>query len=486
MKPVQFGTDGWRGVMAADFTFERVEQVAAVAAQVLVEVYGGDREPVVAVGFDRRFLSEKFAQRAAQAIAEQGIGVRLADRFAPTPALSWAAWAGGGVGAIVITASHNPPEYNGLKIKGAFGGSVPVTVTQAVEARLAQGAIEGSQTRGALATFNPWPDYLEALRGKVDLAAIQDAVQSGRLRVWTDPMHGAAAGGLGQLLALPDTPYLQEIRGQANAWFGGHPPEPLAAYLQPLLQAMRAGEGELRVGLAFDGDGDRIAAADGEGNYLNSQVLIPILIDHLAGKRGLRGELIKTISGSDFMPQVAARHGLPTWETHVGYKYIAERMLTNQAQGQSTLLGGEESGGIGYGSHIPERDALLSALYLLEAVALSGEDLGQYYRRLQRELRFDRVYDRRDVRLPNAEARAQVETRLAQAPLTEIAGAAVTGVRSGDGYKFRLADGDWAMVRFSGTEPLLRLYVEAATGDRVAEVLAWLGQELAPPPAVPN
>jgi phosphomannomutase len=208
--------------------------------------------------------------------------------------------------------------------------------------------------------------------------------------------------------------------------------------------------------------------------------LIPVLIDHLAGRRGMRGELIKTISGSDFMPQVAARYDLPTWETHVGYKYIAERMLTNRAQGQHTLLGGEESGGIGYGTHIPERDALLSALYLLEAVALSGEDLGQYYRRLQQELGFAKVYDRRDVRLPDAAARAQVETRLAESPFTEIAGSAVTHVRSGDGYKFRLADGDWAMVRFSGTEPLLRLYVEAATGDRVTAMLAWLAQELAP------
>jgi len=477
MTPVRFGTDGWRGVIAADFTFERVGQVAAAAAQVLVEVYGGDREPVVAVGFDRRFLSEKFAQRAATAIAEQGIGVRLADRYAPTPALSWAATQG--VGALVITASHNPPEYNGLKIKGAFGGSVPVAVTAAVEFLLTKG--EGSPCGGGTVQgFNPWTEYLAALRPKVDLAAIQEAVRSGRLRVWVDPMHGAAAGGLAQLLALPDTPYLQEMRAQADAWFGGHPPEPLAAYLQPLLTAVGTGEGALRVGLAFDGDGDRIAAADGEGNYLNSQVLIPVLIDHLAGRRGMRGELIKTISGSDFMPQVAARYDLPTWETHVGYKYIAERMLTNRAQGQHTLLGGEESGGIGYGTHIPERDALLSALYLLEAVALSGEDLGQYYRRLQQELGFAKVYDRRDVRLPDAAARAQVETRLAQSPFTEIAGSAVTHVQSGDGYKFRLADGDWAMVRFSGTEPLLRLYVEAATGDRVTAMLAWLVQELAP------
>ncbi|MFQ3680525.1 MAG: phosphoglucomutase/phosphomannomutase family protein, partial [Pseudanabaenaceae cyanobacterium] len=325
-QPIRFGTDGWRGVMAAEFTFERVAAVAAAAAQVLVEVYGGERQPVVAVGFDRRFLSAKFAQRAAQAITEQGMDVRLADRYAPTPALSWAAWAGGGVGALVITASHNPPEYNGLKIKGAFGGSVPLEVTQAVEARLTTGELRPVSGGGRLETFNPWVAYLEALRPKVDLAAIQDAVRSGRMRVWVDPMHGAAAGGLAQLLALPDTPYFQEIRGQADAWFGGNPPEPLAAYLQPLLTAVGTGGEGLRVGLAFDGDGDRIAAADGAGNYLNSQILIPVLIAHLAARRGLGGELIKTISGSDFMPQVAAHYGLPTWETNVGYKYIAERM----------------------------------------------------------------------------------------------------------------------------------------------------------------
>jgi phosphomannomutase len=230
----------------------------------------------------------------------------------------------------------------------------------------------------------------------------------------------------------------------------------------------RTQDAGLSVGFVFDGDSDRIAAVDGQGNFLSSQVLIPILIEHLAVRRGLSGEVVKTVSGSDLMPRVAALHNLSVHETAVGYKYIADRMLSHQV-----LLGGEESGGIGYGTHIPERDALLSALYLLEAIAQSGLDLSDLYKALQVKTGFNSAYDRIDLHLSGMEVRSRLIEQLQSQPLTEIAGQAVVDCNTIDGYKFRLADGRWLMIRFSGTEPVLRLYCEAPTLEQVHQTLNW-------------
>jgi phosphomannomutase len=224
----------------------------------------------------------------------------------------------------------------------------------------------------------------------------------------------------------------------------------------------------LTVGLVFDGDCDRIAAVDGQGNFLSSQILIPILIDHLTRRRNFSGEIVKTVSGSDLIPLVAKLHHLEVFETAVGYKYIADRMLAAEV-----LLGGEESGGIGYGSHIPERDALLSALYVLEAIVESGLDLGDYHRQLQQQTNFISAYDRIDLPLASMEVRGRLLQQLQNQPLQEIAGLAVIDCQTIDGYKFRLTDKSWLMIRFSGTEPVLRLYCEASTIEQVHQTLAW-------------
>jgi phosphomannomutase len=218
----------------------------------------------------------------------------------------------------------------------------------------------------------------------------------------------------------------------------------------------------------FDGDSDRIAAVDGNGNFLSSQILIPVLLHHLVAERGFDGEFVKTISGSDLMPKVAALYNLPVFETPIGYKYIADRMLETKV-----LLGGEESGGIGYGNHIPERDALLSALYVLEAVVQSGRDLSDLYSELQRQTGFTSDYDRIDLPLASMDARDRLLHQLQTQPLTEVAGRRVVDVLTVDGYKFRLEDGSWLLIRFSGTEPVLRLYCEAADLPRVHETLNW-------------
>lgn len=469
---IKFGTDGWRGVIAREFTFERLEQVAPVAAEVLAQTYGtaGTTRRII-VGYDRRFLSEEFAQATARAVSLAGFEVLLADTFAPTPAFSWIVKQTQALGALVITASHNPGIYSGLKIKGAFGGSVPPEITAQVETRLAMNqAPVAVETPGQIQTFNPWPDYCQVLGSKVQLPLIQQAIAEGRLEVFVDVMYGATAGGLAQILGCP----IQELHSQRDPLFGGGAPEPLPRYLGELCQILRSRHqgtptAPIRVGFVFDGDGDRIAAVDGAGNFLSSQILIPILIQHLAVCRGLQGEVIKTLSGSDLMPRVAALYRLPVYETAIGYKYIADRMLTTD----NVLLGGEESGGIGYGNHIPERDGLLSALYLLEAIAESGQGLSQLYQQLQAQTNFSSAYDRIDLPLASMESRAQLLEQLQTQPPQEIIGLPVIDCQSIDGYKFRLADQSWLLIRFSGTEPILRLYSEAPTLKQVHQILNW-------------
>lgn len=465
---IKFGTDGWRGIIAADFTFDRVAMVAPIAAQVLANVYGettGNRK--IIVGYDRRFLAETFASQAAEAIQAAGFDVLLSESYAPTPAFSWAAKKLNALGAIVMTASHNPAPYLGLKVKGAFGGSVPPEITRQIEGLL-DGELSRQETPGSLEIFNPWPSYCEGLRAKVDIDLIKNAIAQNKITVFADVMHGAAAGGLAQLLGLP----IREINSDRNPLFDGGAPEPLPRYLSQLFRVMRThnrkDSASLSIGFVFDGDSDRIAAVDREGNFLSSQILIPILIEHLATRRGLTGEVVKTVSASDLIPRVASLYNLPVFETAVGYKYIADRMLESNVS-----IGGEESGGIGYGTHIPERDALLSALYLLEAVVQSGMDLSDIYRGLQSQTNFFSAYDRIDLPLASMDVRSRLLEQLQNQPLTKIVGQDVVDCNKIDGYKFRLADGSWLMIRFSGTEPVLRLYCEASHLEAVYERLNW-------------
>lgn len=466
VNPIKFGTDGWRGIIAADFTFDRVALLAPLAAQVLADNYGqitGSRTMIV--GYDRRFMAEDFAQTAAESLQKAGFDVLLSQSYAPTPAFSWAARSENALGAIVLTASHNPAKYLGLKVKGYFGGSVSPEITQQIEALLSNPP-QFNAAAGKLSTFEPWSGYCQGLRQKVNIAAIANAIKSGQLKVYSDVMHGAAATGLERLLGVGIT----ELRGNRDPLFGGGSPEPLPRNLREIIDklAHSANLAPLRVGLVFDGDSDRVAAIDGRGNFLSTQNLIPILIEHLAGKKGMRGEIVKTVSGSDLIPKLASLYGLSVFETPIGYKYIADRMLTTPV-----LIGGEESGGVGYGTHIPERDALLSALYVLEAVVESGQDLSDLYAQLQDKTGFHSEYDRIDLPLANMEARDQLITALDKEPLREIAGKQVTDCNTMDGYKFRLEDGSWLLIRFSGTEPVLRLYCESSTLDRVQEILAW-------------
>ena len=473
--PIRFGTDGWRGILGVDITMERLLPVAAAAARELASSAApGTESREVVIGYDRRFLAPELAEAMASAVRGAELVPILATSPVPTPACSWAVQERRALGALVITASHNPPEWLGLKIKGPFGGSVEGDFTARVEKRLHAGGIT-VPIEGEVERFDALGSYLAGLKRKIDGASLAAGLKHLGLMVIVDPMHGSAAGCLPALLGeeAMAAGTLREIRGGRDTLFGGHPPEPLAPYLGLLVKEVRAitEAGRPALGIVFDGDGDRIAAVDERGRFCSTQLLMPLLIDHLAGTRGLPGKVVKTVSGSDLMALVAEDLGREVMEKPVGFKYIASEMLAGEV-----LIGGEESGGVGFGMHLPERDALYVALMLLEALVAGGLPLGERLDPLQARCGGPSHYDRLDLRLPDMASRLRLERRLVDAPPGEVAGASVQEVIRTDGVKLRLGPSHWLMLRFSGTEPLLRLYCEAPTAIRVAEVLGWARQ----------
>ena len=468
--PIKFGTDGWRGVLGVDITVERLLPVAAAAAQELAHrAPEGCTSRTVVIGYDRRFLAPELAEAIAAAVRGCELEPLLSETAVPTPACSWAVVERKALGALVITASHNPPEWLGLKIKGPFGGSVEGDFTAAVEQRLAVAGIT-VPIQSALERFDGRAEHLDGLRRKLDLAALVRGLKAMKLKVIVDPMHGSAAGCVPELLGADAADLVEEIRSDRDPLFGGNPPEPLAPYLSELIGAVRASTaaGTPAVGLVFDGDGDRIAAVDETGRFCSTQLLMPLLIDHLARARQLQGSVVKTVSGSDLMRLVAEGQGREVLELAVGFKYIAAEMLTGEV-----LIGGEESGGVGFGMHLPERDALFAAMLVLEALVEGGQPLGARLEALQQQHGGASHYDRLDLRLADMDARRRLESLLAQATPAEVAGMPVQEVITTDGIKLRMGASHWLMLRFSGTEPLLRLYCEAPDADRVDAVLAW-------------
>ena len=466
---IKFGTDGWRGILGVDITVERLLTVAAASAQELAHrAPAGNTSSTVVIGYDRRFLAPELAEAIAAAVRGCGLQPLLASTPVPTPACSWAVVERQALGALVITASHNPPEWLGLKIKGPFGGSVEGDFTAAVEQRLAAAGVT-PPIEGETERFDARLEHLNGLRSKLDLDGLRRGLEAMGLQVIVDPMHGSAAGCMAELLGGISGP-VREIRSDRDPLFGGNPPEPLAPYLQELIAAVKAAgsSGQPAVGLVFDGDGDRIAAVDESGTFCSTQQLMPLLIDHLARARQLPGSVVKTVSGSDLMRLVAEDLGRDVLELPVGFKYIASEMLAGEV-----LIGGEESGGVGFGMHLPERDALFAALLVLEALVEGGQPLGARVSALQQRCGGDSHYDRVDLRLPDMATRHRLEQRLAQQPPEEVAGSVVQEVITTDGVKLRLGPSHWLMLRFSGTEPLLRLYCEAPSAERVTEVLRW-------------
>ncbi|MEZ4728939.1 MAG: phosphoglucomutase/phosphomannomutase family protein [Caldilineaceae bacterium] len=478
---VTFGTDGWRAVISEEFTFDKVRQVAqAIADKSLADAAGkahrnGTVAPVTAsavtmvVGFDTRFLSDRYAIAVAEVLAANGIQVWLARGDAPTPMISYAIVDKQAQGGVMITASHNPPRYNGIKLKAAYGGSASpadcAEVEQRIVTNVATGrtpkrlAVEEGLAQGAIQRFNPLPAYEQHLRTLVNFATIQEATIS----VVVDAMYGAGRIYLRRLLEDAGC-RVTELRGEMNPGFNGIHPEPIARHLQPLLLEMTSGR--YQVGLATDGDGDRIGAVDPTGRFIDPHCIMALLVEYLVRDRGLQGSIVKTVSTTQMLNRLAERYGLPIHETPVGFNHICDHIL-----GESVLIGGEESGGISIQGHIPEGDGLLMGLLLVEMIAKRGKPLGLLVDELMATPDVGPFhYARLDQTVRPFEKKRLVAGLMNTLPST-LAGQPLLRVSDFDGVKYLLADSSWLLIRPSGTEPVLRIYAESRSADQVQSLL---------------
>jgi phosphomannomutase len=457
--PIHFGTDGWRAVIAEDFTFENVRWAARAVAQYLVE-HEDIRKGVIA-GYDCRFLSDGFARVAAEELAASGIPVRLGSRFAPTPAVALAVRQRHAAGAIVITASHNPWRWNGFKFKASYGGSADPKIIKEIEANLPATATGiRSKSRSEPVKLADLVDpYLNHIESVIDLKAVARR----NFAFVADPMFGAARGCIETLCARQGI-RCRQIHGEADPLFGGLNPEPMEPHIAELQNTVV--ETAADAGFATDGDADRIGAVDRTGQFVDSHHIFSILLRYLVEARGMRGGVVKTFSATKLVDQLAKKHSLPLFETPIGFKYICDRMLTDDI-----LIGGEESGGIGIPSlGGPERDGVLNAMLLAEAMAHYGKSLGEMVADLHREFG-PYHYGRLDLELHPGQKERVVEAASAR-DLKQFAGFDVSRREDLDGIKMYLNNGAWLLVRPSGTEPLLRVYSEAPSAQIVEEVLA--------------
>lgn len=473
---IEFGTDGWRAVISEDFTFANVQIVAqAIAEQALADpskVQSGAQTQAnghtrisYVVGFDTRFLSDRYAILVAEVFAANGIHVWLTKGDAPTPMVSFAIVDKKAQGGVMITASHNPPRYNGIKLKADFGGSASPAICKAVEQRIRNGVtpkileFEEASRQGLITRFDPLPSYEVQLRKLVNF----EAIRQGKLTVAVDAMYGAGRVYLRKLLEDAGC-QVTELRGEMNPGFNGIHPEPIAKHLGPLISEML--QGDYQLGLATDGDADRIGAVDPSGKFIDPHGIMSLLVEYLVHERHLYGSIVKTVSTTQMLNRLGERYGLAVHETPVGFNVIADRMMS-----EPVLLGGEESGGISMLGHIPEGDGLLMGLLLAEVVAVRGKsllalldelmaaaDVGQFF------------YERNDTPVKRFKKSALVSGLMDNAPAM-LEGHAVAKLSDKDGVKYTLDDDSWLLIRPSGTEPVLRIYSEGRSQSQVQALL---------------
>jgi alpha-D-glucose phosphate-specific phosphoglucomutase len=463
---IKFGTDGWRAIIAEDYTFENVRICAKATARYLHDTGMAGRGLVV--GYDTRFQSERFAEAVATVVASEGIKAYLCDRPAPTPTISFSILDRQAAGAVVITASHNPGIWNGYKYKPEYAGSASPEVIAALEERIAAIQAEGRPVtpmplqealdKGLVELFNPEPAYMAQLHKLVDIQAIKDA----GLKIVVDPMYGAGIDYFPKLLAGGRTQVIQ-VNGFRNPIFPGmHNPEPIDHNLHILRNAIL--EHRADVGLANDGDADRIGVMDERGVFINQLQVYALLLLYLLEVRGMRGPIVKTLTTTVMAYKLAEKYGLPVYETPVGFKYVGPKMLETGA-----IMGGEESGGFGFKGHIPERDGILAGLFILDLMVKLGKKPSELIEYLYAQVG-PHYYDRIDVPFP-PERRDEVVARVREARPTQIAGLAVRSLDTTDGFRFHLEDGGWLLIRFSGTEPIIRVYTETTHQDKVQKIL---------------
>jgi alpha-D-glucose phosphate-specific phosphoglucomutase len=459
---IKFGTDGWRGIIAEDFTFANLRRVSAAVARYIKEE--GKSEQGLVIGRDTRFLAEEFARTVAETMTAAGIKVYLTKEAMPTPVTAYSVLAKKAAGAVMLTASHNPPEYNGFKFIPDYAGPALPHITDRITALIPETAdpVRGNQDLAEI--FDPKPAYYDFLSRQVDL----EKMKASGLRVVINPMHGAGIGYLEEVFAKLDLPASSQ-RNWRDPLFGGQMPEPKPALLEDLRQAILAGQGDL--GLALDGDGDRFGIIDGTGAYILPNEVLALLARYLIEVRGLKGTIARTVSTTTLLDRIAARHGIPVIETPVGFKYQAQAMLEQQA-----FLAGEESGGLSIAGHIPEKDGILACLLMAEITAHYGKPLTAVLADIYMEC--GRLYTRRLDLKCTPEVKAKVLEKLATFAPSEIGGLKVTGAVKIDGSKFILEKGSWVLVRPSGTEALFRIYAEAETELELSKIQQSMAAKL--------
>ncbi len=460
---ITFGTDGWRAVIADGFTLARVRRAARAYGRHLVAAGGG----LVLVAHDTRFGGPMFQQAVAEILRDEGLEVRVATGALPTPVLSFAVRALGAAGGVMLTASHNPGTYHGFKIKEAYGGTATDATYGDVAAHAAAlgDEAEPPADRRGFEGFDARESYFAHLATLLDL----ETLRCWRGRVVHDAMHGAAAGWIAAFAAWAGLPCrVDALRPEPDPMFGGGSPEPMPSTLTGLQGVLEGADPQLSIGVATDGDGDRLAVVPAGGAPFTAHAVFALLLDHL-DRRGVPGRVVKTVTVSRLVERLALARGRGVSETPVGFKYLVEALLAGDV-----VLAGEESGGFGVRGHVPERDGILNALLMVEALAGSGGGLPERLAALETEAGWRHAYDRVDLALGDGAAMARMTAALEHDP-GDFAGLPVTSVERRDGAKFNVGDDRWVMFRVSGTEPVLRVYAEGPDDGAVRGLLSAAG-----------
>ncbi len=461
---IKFGTSGWRGVIADDFTFERVRIVTQAISDHIISQ--GLKDRGVIVGYDSRFMSELFAAEAVKVLAANGIRSYISPRNVPTPVVSFEIIRRKAAGGINFTASHNPPEYNGLKFSPSWGGPALPETTKDIEARanalmdknsISCMPISEAKNKGLVEEVDMRKAYLDDLRKKVDI----DQIRKARLKVAVDILYGTGRDYLdAALIDLGCS--VTVLHGNRDPLFGGRPPDPSEENLSELSALVKKGKYDL--GLAVDGDADRFGIVDSDGTYINPNQTLALVLDYLCRSRGWKGGAARSIVTTHLVDAVAKKHGIEVYETGVGFKYIGDLLVQGKI-----IFGGEESAGLTIKDHVPEKDGIIACMLVSEMVARERKTLKEMLKNLYREVGY--IVDHRiNIRVSDAD-RAAVEERLSQ-PITELDGLRVKGKKTtADGTKYMLEDDSWVLMRMSGTEPVVRVYVESGSEERVRSLV---------------
>jgi len=469
--PIKFGTDGWRGIIAEDFTFENVRYCAQGVADYLKQAKLAGRG--IVIGYDTRFASEDFAAATAEVIAGNGIKVYLTPKVTPTPVISYGVLAKKAGGAVVITASHNPGIWNGFKYKDEHGSSASDAITSKIVSFITKAFNSGKVNRlslpeakkqGLIIDTDLDPVYFEQVGRLIDLNKLRQA----NLKIVIDPMYGAGAGYLKRFLDGGAVKFT-EINSERNPLFPGIRPEPIMPHLEGLASAVK--NQKASAGLATDGDADRMGIVDEKGSFVTQLQVFALLCLYMLEVRGERGPIVKSLTTTSMAFRLGEIFNVPVHETAVGFKYIAPVMLAENA-----LIGGEESGGYGFRGHVAERDGILANLYFLDLMVRTGLSPSGLIDYLYKKVG-PHYYQRVDIRFPEAERKAIID-RVKNNPPATIDNIKVLKLDTTDGYRFNLADNTWLLIRFSGTEPLLRIYAETDSPERVTRLLE-IGKQMA-------